>query len=104
MRMKALAFLVLIAVLIGVLAAGTPVSGDSSIRATTAGIHLSHGTAKPPSVASPPAIDRSTVLLTVLVAVSSGWVLVLVLVPPRLTSGDWRERRTSRGPPRHARA
>jgi hypothetical protein len=100
MRRTALTFLVLVAVLFGVFAAGSPVIGDSSVQATIAGIHLAHATPKPPIVTTPPAIDRLAFLVAALAAVTSGWWLLVAVVHRGSTSVGWRERRASRGPPR----
>lgn len=101
MRRTLLVLLILFAVMLGVGAAGTPVNGDSSVAATTAGINLGHPVHHAPRVQVAP---LSTVLdaqrlrvLVVLVALACAGALV------RLDDRDrsllWSERRAQRGPP-----
>jgi hypothetical protein len=99
-RVKAAALLVLLAIGLGALAAGTPVAGDTSVRAETAGINLGHSVqAGPRFVAAAADEVPATPLATVLLLATAGWGFVVVVDAPRPRPTRWRERRASRGPP-----
>ena len=101
MRRTLLALLVLLAIMLGAGAAGTPVNGDPSVAATTAGINLGHtvqATQKVEAAPSAELLGARLLGLLMLLAVS-GWATTLLAVDERDRSLLWWERRLSRGPP-----
>lgn len=105
MRKLILVLLVLFAVMLGTSAAGTPVNGDSSVAATTAGINLSRPAHVAPRVLAAPAatlLDARLVRL-LLVLLASTWVVAVLPSAESDRSVRRSERRPQRGPP-HARA
>ena len=100
MRKQLLAMLVLAAIMLGAGAAGTPVNGDASATATTAGINLSHAAkASPRVVAAPVDLVRSALLALLTLVLAGGWLLGSLAVDVAGPTIQWRERHTSRGPP-----
>lgn len=77
MKKVAIALLVLTSILVGSLAAGTPVNGNKSTAATTAGIELGTTVHAPPRVVTAPSATLAhqvAVLLVLLAAVAVGAV------------------------------
>ena len=96
------ALVVLTAVLFGALSAGSPVNGDRSVAAATAGISL--GTASPHSASrtqAPPLVP-SIVLGWLVVLLGALAAIVVLRLPPRVpwatTELRWH-RPSRRGPP-----
>jgi hypothetical protein len=101
MRRNLLALLVLVAIMVGVGAAGTPVNGDTSVAATTAGINLGHPVQAAQRFVVAP-IDQVPAILDgwlLLVALASAWYLCDTSAgipgPQRLLRDEW----SSRAPP-----
>jgi hypothetical protein len=100
MRKRILAMLVLAAVMLCAGAAGTPVNGDASATATSAGINLSHPVkASSRLVALPADLVRSSLRGLLSVALAGGWLLGRLPLDEAGPPVQWRERHTSRGPP-----
>lgn len=101
MKRLLLVLLVLFAVMLGTTAAGTPVNGDSTVAATTAGINLSHSVQIAPRVLAPPLatlLDARLMRLLVVVLAST-WVVTIVERADGDRSVRRSERRLQRGPP-----
>jgi hypothetical protein len=103
MRRTLLALLVLLAIMLGAGAAGTPVNGDDSIAARNAGINI--GTAPTViarTVATQVRPDRAVALtvsiIVLLLAVTASAVVDVRRVLPDRSVVRW-ERRATRGPP-----
>jgi hypothetical protein len=96
-----LGLLVLASIMLGAGAAGTPVNGDASVAATTAGINLGPSVHYAPRVqAAPEATVLDARLLRLVVALlATGAVFVLAAPEDRARSLIWSERRSQRGPP-----
>jgi hypothetical protein len=100
-----LGLLVLFAVMLGAGAAGTPVNGDSTVAATTAGINLGHAVQHPPrvQVTSLPSLHASRLVLLV-VLLAAVIASTVSYIDERCRSLLWTERRSQRGPPSARRA
>lgn len=96
-----LALLILFAIMLGAGAAGTPVNGDRSVAATTAGINLGPAVNQPPrvqAVAIASLFDTRLVRLLILLLVAAAVVLVEVVDTrdASLLRAEWH---AQRGPP-----
>jgi hypothetical protein len=100
-RRTLLVLLVLAALMVAAGAAGTPVNGDDSVAATTAGINLGHqvhpATRMP--VAAVATIVAARAVRLLLLLVSTTWCLIAVAAEDRRRPVLWTERRPQRGPP-----
>jgi hypothetical protein len=94
-----LALLVLAAVFLGASAAGTPVNGDPSIAATTAGINLGHTVQVAPRLEAPPPAGLFDLQLLRLLLGLAGWVVLVLVAEPRERLLLWWEWRGERAPP-----
>lgn len=101
MQRQLLVLLVLFAVLLGTSAAGTPVNGDSSVAATTAGINLSHPAQVAPRVLAAPltVLLDARLMRLLIVLLASTWVVTVVERADGDRSVRRSERRPQRGPP-----
>jgi hypothetical protein len=100
-RRTVVGLIVLFAVMLGAGAAGTPVNGDSTVAATTAGINLGHSVHHAPRVQAAPVatlLDARHLRLMVLL-VASALAFTVVAGEDRDRSLLWSERRSQRGPP-----
>lgn len=100
MRKTLVALVLLLAIMVGAGAAGTPVNGDDSIAATTAGINLGTPSAHSarPIVLPQPAVSGLLVVLALLL-LAGGALVVGAGEPGRDRSVLRYERRVTRGPP-----
>ena len=99
MRVKLVALIVLAAIMLGAGAAGTPVNGDDSVAATTAGINLGSSTPVAPRLVAPPPEQLRASLARLLLLVRSAGQLLVPAAEPFGQALRWSERRASRGPP-----
>ena len=100
-RRTLVGLVVLFAVMLGAGAAGTPVNGDTTVAATTAGINLGHSVHHPPRAQlSPlPSLLESRLLRLLVLLVASAVATTLVGLDEPGRSLLWAERRSQRGPP-----
>lgn len=103
MRRAAIGVLVLASILVGSMAAGTPVAGNDTVAAVTAGIEIGAGTHPAPRVVASVArsvLDHGLLQLLVAIVGLAGVLLCAAVVVSASACSVLRwQRRVRRGPP-----
>jgi hypothetical protein len=101
LRGALLAFVVVAAILLGCLTAGTPVAGDDSVAARTAGINLSISVRTVGTTAATIASTRTATLTTRVTAVllATHFLLLVLWLGAPLIAAVPRQNQSRRGPP-----